>query len=1107
MYKIYNAFICGKKFCCSKKSLLIMKLTMVLLTMAFMQASAKSSNVVGTTLEVAQKTITGKVVDEKGLPLPGVIVKSKSNATNVTTTDAQGNYKLVSTDDNATIIYSFVGYETQEQSSRGKTVINVTMVPTNSNLDEVVVVAYGTQKRTSVTGAVGTINAAEIKRNSVTDLTNAIVGRTPGVRVTTVDANPGLYNTNIDIRGYTGAAGGYQNPLFVIDGIPRDKASFDHLDPNEIESFSVLKDASAAIYGVQAANGVILVTTRKGAAGKVQVNYTGQGGVVLILTYPKLQNSYQEETTYDEMLFNRQIANRDDPITPKWTSQNIQDAFNGKGTSVDWLSTLENSRSNQYQHNVNLSGGSDKVQFFTSGGYIHEGGLLSTNIESSDKYNARQSVTAEITKGLTFDVNIGFIDQLYSRPNQSTARYYVLTRNTWGFTPQDPIYLNDNPKYFNQAIDNGGDNPLATITRSVGGYDDMNAKQFTSVTGLTWVVPHIKGLTAKVQVGWDNNNSLEKQQIKAFNQYNWNFTTNSLNTYNHGGIGGLTQLSENYIQSMRNDLQFSLNYNKHFGKHNFSALALYEALYNESDNLTGTSAFAVDVLDLLNAGLAVGQSARGGKNINSNESYVGRLNYDYAGKYLLEGGFRYEGSSYFPPSGRWGFFPYVSGGWRISEESFIKNNFKWIDNIKLRGSYGTTGDDQGAAGSFPAFTTGYTYPSVNSIYQPSTGGRNGGLQVGTVFGTTGGTTKGVDYKSIANPDITWYTSTTADIGLETSFWHSLLTFEADVFSRTRHGLLATRLIAIPGNFGGTLPQVNLNSDRTRGFEITLGHRGVSGEVSYGISTNMGFSRSNWIHNEQAPRTNPYDNWLNNSENRYVDFIRGRTVVGQFQSYADIYAYKPIIDNNGNRTVLPGDLKYQDTNGDGIIDGNDETILANGGLKPLVFFGMTVDATWKGLDVTFLIQGATNYNVNYTDALSQPFIRDPQDPITEYIDRWHHQDLFDQNSPWVPGKWPSTAGPNDRSNRLQNKSTFTVFDGSYARLKQVQVGYTFPKKLLSKINISKLRIFASAYNVFTVHGKGLSFVDPEYTDSNPQSGGSNYNAPLVMNITAGANITF
>ncbi|MDB5118210.1 MAG: SusC/RagA family TonB-linked outer membrane protein [Mucilaginibacter sp.] len=1121
MYKIYNAFICGKEFCCSKKPLLIMKLTMVLLTMAFLQASAKSSGVVSTTKEVAQKTITGKVIDEKGAPLPGVIVKLKSNPSIATVTDAQGRYRLVSPDDNAIIVYSFVGYETQEQSARGTTVINVTMTPTNSALDEVVVVAYGSQKRTSLTGAVGTINAAEIKRNSVTDLTNAIVGRTPGVRVTVQDANPGLYHTDIDIRGFTGAPGGQAQPLFVIDGIPRGKSDFDHLDPNEIESFSVLKDASAAIYGVEGANGVILVTTRKGEVGKVQVNYTGQYGIVAILKYPDLENAYQEASTYDEAQFNAAFTNRSDPITPKYSYQNIQDYYTGKIPSTDWLKVLENGTSRQNQHNVTLSGGTEAVRFFTSGGYIYEGGLLSTGIENSHKYNARQSVTAKLAKNLTFDMNVGFVDQLYSRPNQSSARYYNLTRNTWSFIPQDPVYLNGDPRYLNQPTDNAQDNPLGLITRSIGGYDDFNEKRLTSIGGLTWQIPFIKGLSAKAQFAFDNTNSLNKQQVKSFNQYQYSTVNNIPNVFTTiGGHGsGLTQLGETYTEAIRNDTQFQLNYQNHFGKNNITGLAAYESLYNESDYTTANTNFAVDALDLLSAGLATGQTVSGTKSSNANISYIGRINYDYAGKYLLEGGFRYSGSSFFPANSRWGFFPYASAGWRISEEPFIKNNWKFVDNIKLRASYGKTGDDAAAQAAFPAFTTGFTYPSTNSLYYSGTtpagaenGNRTGGDQVGTVFGPSGGITKGVDSKFVANTSITWYTSKTADIGLETSFFHGLLSAEFDVFDRERSGILTTPIVAIPGNFGASVPQANINSDRTRGYEITFGHRNVAGEVSYGISANMGFTRSNWKHFEETPGTNPYDTWLNKSSNRYVDFIRGYVVNGQFQSQSEVYAYPSIIDGAGNRNVLPGDLRFVDLNGDGVKDDSqtnhpgDQVVLANGGIKPLIYFGTTLDASWKGIDITVLIQGATDYNVHYTDALSTPFVRDPQDPPTTYIDRWHHADLFDQNSPWVPGRWPSTSLNSARSNNLAGASTFTVFNGTYARVKQIQLGYTFPKKWISKLNISKLRLFVAGYDVFTVRASGLDFVDPEYTDNNPQTG-SNYNAPLVRNFTAGANITF
>lgn len=1112
MYKIYNAFICSKDFCCSKKPLLIMKLTMVLLTAAFLQVSAKSSDGIVKATEVAAKTISGKVIDEKGQPLPGVVVKVKGTQV-ATATDVQGNYKITSPDDNAILVFSFVGYDNVEMSARGKTVINITMSSTNTGLDEVVVVAYGTQKRTSVTGAVSTVSPDEIKKNAVSDIVNTITGRTPGVRVVQLSSQPGLFQTSIDIRGFSSMTGGGVDanqsggPLFVIDGVPRTQADFARLDPNEIESFSVLKDATAAIYGVKAANGVILVTTKKGSQGAVQTSYSGQWGASFITNYPDLANGYQYAVLLDEQQINTRETGRGDPITPQFNQQQVADLLSGKTPSVDWVRLTVKKRTNQQTHNVSLNGGSDKVKFFTSAGYFQEGGVLATNIEKDQKFNFRQNVNAVLAKGLTLDINLGLIDVVTSAPNTSSGRVYNLVRNTWQISPLELPYLNGDTKKPTQFILVANDNPVALETRDVAGFDDQNARRFASTFTLTYALPQVPGLTARVLVAYDNNYSLEKNFAKAFYQYN--IVSGVETAYQHGAP---TTLTERFNEDWRNDIQFSLNYQKHFGKHNFTFLALYENSYTTGNTFNTSKQFAVDALPQLDAGIS-SSALNGGNAIQPAglQSYVGRVNYDYAGKYLLELGGRSDGSSYLASATRFGFFPYASAGWRISEEPFIKNNFKWVDNIKLRASYGKLGDDQAAGPpNFPYFQSGFKYPSGGSVYDGDAG-RSGGSAVGTVFNNSGGITKGYSFSWVVNPAITWYTSNTSDIGLEMSFFNGKLTFEGDVFRRDRNGILATPVIAFPGNYGAVLPKYNLNSDRTQGFELTLGHHNRAGEVTYNISANMGFARTNWRHYEESVPTSPYDTWRNKSNGRYIDQIWGYQVNGQFQNYQQIYS-APIQDGGGNRNVLPGDLNYVDLNGDGQINNSgDYGVIANGGAKPLIYFGTTIDAAYKGFDITFLIQGATMYHVTFQDQLSRPFFFGGADPISAFFDRWHRQDLFDPNSPWVPGRFPSTGqrqqykdiGFGTNGSQAATGNTFNVFDGTYARLKQIQIGYSLPKKLISKLNIQRVRVFATAYDVLTWNPHGLSFVDPEYTDTNLYG----YNYPITMNVNMGVQVTF
>jgi TonB-linked SusC/RagA family outer membrane protein len=667
-----------------------------------------------------------------------------------------------------------------------------------------------------------------------------------------------------------------------------------------------------------------------------------------------------------------------------------------------------------------------------------------------------------------------------------------VVRNTWQFQPVYPVYANNNPHYYNHVPNNNNANPVAVIDPAQAGYNYTNGRQFNSTFNLTYRLPFVKGLTANALFAYDNNYSLNKNFNKSFSEYDFDSAANAyIADPGFGGNGGSSQLSESFQQSLRDDIQVSVNYDNTFGKHHVKLLGLYEQIYNQSDGTYAQGEFVIDALPQLSATNPATAGVNSNYAANSNSSFVGRVNYEYAGKYLLEAGFREEGSSYFPSGSRWGFFPYGSLGWRISEEPFIKNHLKFINNLKIRGSIGREGDDQGAAASFPAFLSGYSYPRGSSVFG------SGGSYIGSVFGGDG-LVKGVGFVNSVNPNITWYTSTQTDLGLEITLWNGKLSFEGDVFRRDRDGLLATPIIAIPGTYGENLPPENINSDRTEGFELVLGTTGKIGDISYSFSPNMSFARTEWRHYEQTAPLNAIDNWNNQLSHRWTDLVWGYKVVGQFQNYQQIYA-APSQDGAGNRSLLPGDYQYADVNHDGQITAADQTVIATGGAKPLIYFAANIGVDWKGFDLSVLFQGATMYHQTYNDQLSRPFYFGDSDPITAFYNRWHQQNMFDPNSPWVPGRYPSTG---QRVNYIGN-NTATTYDATYLRLKSAQLGYTFHGLTFQKVRLKALRLFVSGYNLLTFTGKGLNFVDPEYTDSRLYS----YNYPITMNVTGGVQVTF
>ncbi|MXV14053.1 SusC/RagA family TonB-linked outer membrane protein [Hufsiella ginkgonis] len=1029
-------------------------------------------------------TVNGKVFDESGQPLIGAAIKVKAG-TPGTSTNTEGQFSI-QVAPGTVLTISYLGFVSKDVPVTSTTRdLNIKLEPDNKNLEEVVVVGYGTQTKGTLTGAVSNVSAKDIVKNTNSDVTNTLTGRAPGVRITQLSSQPGSYDTQIDIRGFSGVAANEGNvdgaltiggPLIIVDGVQRDKSGFDRLDPNEIESISVLKDATAAIYGVQAANGVLLITTKKGKSGKVKISYSTRLGQQHITKYPELSNAYQYAVLYDELQTNANISSRSRYTPPRFTAEEIEKYRTGELGSVDYLRTVLSPTTTQQQHNLNLSGGTDKLRFFASGGFFNDGGLYTTGIDWGKKYNGRLNMDAEVLKGLTFNMNVSFINTVSQGASGSTLNFL---KNAWRVDPTEPLYSNNDPLYPKKFLNTQTTHPLAEITKELSGYRKVNDKFLTSTFELKYSIPWVKGLAARTQFAYDNRYNLNKTFVKRYNTYSYLYNSATATYYQDpSAIGNASTLNEPFGQTTRKFMQGGLNYNHRFGRHNVGALALVEQTQRENRSHETSTQYVIDAVDQLNAGSRATDKVNSSFSQSANLSYVGKTNYDFAGRYLAEFGFRYDGSSRFPKNSRWGFFPYVSAGWRISEEPFIKKKIPFMDNLKIRATYGVLGDD-GAADY--QWLTGFTYP----------GGGNRGAQFGNDY------VNGVDFKNSPNNNITWYTSTTSNIGLDASFWNGKLSLEADVFRRDRDGLLTFRNTSVPDTYGVTLPQVNLNEDRTQGFELVLGHRNNVGQVSYSISANMSYARTLNRYREELPATSDYDRWRNRSRDRYNDVVFGYRTAGQFQNFEEIFAW-PQIDDNGNRTLLPGDIKLVDINGDGVVNTLDQVVIGRGGSKPAIYFATNMEVSWKGFDLSTLFQGATMYQVKYEDQLSRPFYFEGANPINTFFDRWHREDVFNLNSPWVAGRWPATG----QRAKQYDTNTFRRFDATYLRIKELTLGYTLPTALTRRIRVDNLRIFGTCYNLYTFHG-GLDFVDPEFTDDRAYG----YNYPLTRNMNLGIQVNF
>ena len=1016
------------------------------------------------------KSISGTVFDETGVEVAGANVSVKGTTIGVFT-DINGKFAL-NVPVNAVLIISYIGYNKQEIPVGNNQVLTITLEEDALNLEEVVVVGYGTQKRGSVIGAVSAISSEKLVATKNTNVQNMLTGKVPGVRVVQKTSEPGEFNNQFDIRGFG-------SPLIVVDGVPR--GNFERMDPNEIESVSILKDASAAVYGVRAANGVVLITTKKGEKGKARIEYSMYYGVQTPAEMLVPVGAIDRMTLFNE----KSMRSTTDP---KLTyGPEMFDAYrNGSLISTDWYDAMMRDQASQQQHNVSVSGGGDKMDYFVNFGYSEQGGFFKSDDLNYNKYNLRSNLNTQITKNLKASVKLNAILDRRDRPRASTWEIY---KTLWRSTPTEPIYANNRIGYFDKP---NGDiqNVVAMSDAEVSGFNTQKKRIFQSTMEMTYDVPFIKGLSAKGLFSYDTNVDDNSEYTKMYNEYNYDEANN---VYTAVARNAPTKLNRRYNTGYGTLWQVQVNYDREFAEaHNVSALLLFEEAYSESDNIYAQREFEIPIPYLF-AGNATNQLGSGdGVNEYASKGLIGRLNYDFKGRYLAEFSFRYDGSSKFPKGKQWGFFPSASIGWRLSEEAFIKDNLPFVNNLKLRGSYGKMGDDGAAKYQF---VSGYDYPNTSGNTQDN-------YPRGYVFNRQ--FVNGLGFRSVANMNITWYTVNTMNIGLEADMWKGLIGFTFEIFRRNRDGLLAQRNVSLPGSFGSTMPQENLNSDRTQGVELELRHRNKIADVGYSITGNISLTRTQNQYRESALYGNSHDYWRNSKAYRYNDIWFGKGADGRFLTYDQI-RYHSFFTGVG---TLPGDYIYEDWNGDGTIDNMDDHPIAtttdadkdafqDKRNYPLMNFGLTLSADYKGFDINLMFQGAGMSYVAYGEQLSSPLAWDGN-ALDMFMDRWHPTDAtkdpYNPSNTWISGYYSYGATAYDSNSR------FAIQNGAYARLKTAELGYTVPFSFLKKVGVQKLRLFTNAYNLLTI--TGVKGVDPE-----KPSELYGYMYPLNRTFNFGASITF
>lgn len=1010
--------------------------------------------------------IKGKVLDKTtGEALIGVTIRVKGTDGG-TVTDVNGNFTLTAPD-NATLVASYIGYETFEVPVQGQTILSIRLQPGGKNLNEVIVVGYGTQKKTSSTASVSTIKTSEIAKKPVVNLTNSLVGRASGLIVTQGSGEPGYDGSNIQIRG-TGSTGG-SVPLLIVDGVPRD---FSRLDPSTVETISVLKDAAAvAPYGVAGANGVILVTTKRGKLGKPTLTYNGYYGIQNPTKVPKFIGSYEYSMLRNE-------ANANDGQPAAYTADDIQKFKDqsdpdGHPTGHPLDEIIMPNRPISY-HNVTLSGGTETIKYFAALGYNHQDGMWSTTY--LNKYNGSLNLTANATKSTVVSLSVNSYVEDQNFPSQSAATIIGQAQRQ---APTTPIYYSNGlwSGYIGQSL-------IGEIYHS--GYQFNENTAVLSQFSIDQQLP-IKGLNLKAVVSYDNGpdplfgnqTSFQRTYATPIPFYNVDVTTTPY-TYKQGIQGNSkATFTESYSQNHALTLQGLLTYARKFGKSDISALAVVESRRVKYSSFSATKYnYNLDIDELNFGGPAAADAVNsGGSSGQKQLGYVYRVGYTYDNKYLFEAAGRYDGSYLFAPGNRFGFFPAFSAGWRLSEEKFIKDNFTWIDNLKLRASWGQSGAYPRTGGNIQTYNyfSGYN-PYANSAV------------------LNGSATQGIFESLQGNPNITWERAKKTDIGFEASLWKGALNIEADYFSERRSNMLVSVAATVPGEYGVPIGLVNGGSMSNHGVDITLqsGHTFSNG-LRFDVTGTFTFARNKLlqVYETDATANNPN----RRQTGRPINTPFGYQALGYFK--ADDFnadgSLKTGIPVPSFGAVKAGDLQYADLSGpagvpDGKIDANDQTVIGRP-QTPEIIYGLEPRISYKNFDLDVLFQGSGNSNIGINNYFAFPFNASGSVSQLVYDDHW---------TPATPNAlYPRVTGT-PTSNNTQFSSWF-MRNAAYVRLKSFELGYTLSSKVL-KNKIQSLRIYAAGQNVFTWLPGTREIIDPENSGSN-----TNYYQQRVLSI--GVNATF
>lgn len=969
-------------------------------------------------------SITGKVTDEGGAALPGVTVMLKSSR-NAVVTDQQGRYQIQVPETADALIFSFVGYESRTVAIGASRVLNITLKVAEGSLNEIVVVGYGSQKKATVTGSIAVLKGSEIVKSPLANVANSLQGRLPGVTITNRTGEPGRDDPGIRIRGRSTT--GNSSALVIVDGVER--SGLGQINPNDIESITVLKDASAAIYGARAANGVILVTTKRGDLNSApEINFSYNQGFTGPTRNPIMADAYTFFKVYNEI-------EQGEGRPPRYTDSELEKYRVGTEegySNFDWYDFITRKFAPQSRADLSVSGGNNNVTYRLSFGRVAQDGQYKFGTTKVKQYNIRSNVDVRLADNLKVGMDIAArFDKNhypYRSANEINSHIYLYQPNWKPYWP--------GTEYLTANRDN--DNIINHVS-DANGYSDINSTKLQTTLKAQWDLPWVKGLSINGSVSYDPSVSFTKKwRLPTYVYYK-----DASGNYNKGRSGtgaDKPELTDRTDISSLLYMTSRVNYEKKIGRHTLTGMLGYEQQTIKSNYV---SAYRSDYASTALAEIFAGSSDKnrqandGAQTEGARKNYFGRATYDYANKYLAELTMRRDGSPNFRSDKRWGNFPSALVGWRLSEEDFLKR-FEFINDLKIRGSYGVMGND--LVDPFQ-YLQSYSYGNNYVI------GNNDVM--------------GLVQTGVPNPSITWEKAKTWNVGIDAGLWNGKLGITFDYFRTRRSDILTKRSAVVPGYTGLQLPDENIGIVDNRGFELVLSHSNNDHAFKYNFSGNVSFARNKVIFSDEQPAAEPYQR----ATGRPIGAGLFYNAMGIFKNQADIDAYPHFLN------ARPGDIRYEDVNNDKVIDSKDQ-IRVNQTNVPEITYGFNANFNYKSFDISFLLQGQANAKQYFGDYF----------PVMSYslgnFLNWRAEGR------WTPENSNATMprASYDLFNNNTANSTQWLLDASFLKLRNVELGYTLPKSLVDKVGMKKLRVSVSGSNLLILydHMKDLGF-DPETSD--------------------------